>query len=181
MTTTVTPDRLLTLTRIYEGSDGEATKALYAELARRGPVGIVAVNLFRASKCSERAKRYRGGIPGQGSYKDMAYRRKQWSLENLDTALAQHAEGLGVRWGWKLDPEQPWHKWVLYIDLPGIGQVSFHTDRRGAGPGYAGEWDGVRGASPDRILRWITTLEDGPAGCVTSHAGPNHTQLPTEG
>ena len=46
----------------YQGSDGEATRALYAELQQRGPVGVIAVNLFRAQKNSARAKVYRGGV-----------------------------------------------------------------------------------------------------------------------
>jgi hypothetical protein len=43
------------LVRIYEGSDGKATIALYQQLSVLGPAGIVAVNLFRAQKCSARA------------------------------------------------------------------------------------------------------------------------------
>lgn len=51
---------------VFEGSDGELTKTYYAELSKRGPIGEVAMNLFRAQKCSERAKVYRGGIRGKG-------------------------------------------------------------------------------------------------------------------
>ena len=42
---------------------------------------LLAVNLLRAQKCSERAKQYRGGN-GNGSYRDQAYRRKQWSMDS---------------------------------------------------------------------------------------------------
>lgn len=146
------------LVRIYEGSDGTATQGLYGELMALGPAGVVATNLFRAQKCSARAKDYRGGN-ARGSYRDQAYQRKQWSMDNLGKALAQHDARLGIAWGWKRDPAQAYHVWVLYIDLPDVGQVSFHTDRRGTGPDYAGAWDGVRGASPDRILRWIAGIE----------------------
>lgn len=67
--------------RIYSGSDGAATRALYAQLEQLGPRGLLAVNLLRAQKCSERAKQYRGGN-GNGSYRDQAYRRKQWSMDS---------------------------------------------------------------------------------------------------
>lgn len=150
------PD-LLALVRIYDGSDGDATKALYHELEAIGPVGAVAINLFRAQKCSARAKVYHGGVPGQGSYRDMAYERKEWSMANLCKVLGAHAAELGILWGWKVDPVQPFHTWVLYVEMP-TGQVSFHTRARGKGPDFTGEWDGVRGASADRILRWIAGL-----------------------
>ena len=71
---------------IYQGSNGEATKALYAQLESMGPHGVIAMNLFRACKCSERAKVYRGR-----GYRDEAYRRKQWSMDNLCEALTKHA------------------------------------------------------------------------------------------
>jgi hypothetical protein len=142
---------------IYYGSDGEATKALYARLADVGPVGHVAVNLFRAQKCSERAKLYRGGVRGRGSYRSMAYDRKQWSMDLLCKVLAEHAEALKIGWGWKLDPDQAVHCWVLYVDLP-TGQASFHTEARGTGPDYPGDWDGQRGVCPGRIIAFAESV-----------------------
>lgn len=139
---------------VYLGSDGDATRALYARLEKLGAAGAVAVNLFRAHKASARAKLYRGGLPGQGSYRRMAYDRKQWALDNLCSALLRHAEALGLVWGWGVDPQQPMHCNVLYLDLPG-GQVSFHTAGRGEGPDYAGGWDGVRDVGAERVCRWI--------------------------
>lgn len=144
---------------VYLGSDGDSTKALYADLEKLGPVGIVATNLFRAQKNSERAKKYRGGIRGQGSYKDMAYARKQWAMENLTRALAQHAPDCGITWGWGIDDKQDFHRHVLYVDLP-TGQVSFHTERRGLGPDYPGKWDGVRHVSPTRICNFVASVLD---------------------
>ena len=147
---------------VYMGSDGEATKALYADLERLGPIGVVATNLFRAQKNSARAKVYRGGLRGQGSFKDMAYGRKQWALDNLAQTLTQHAEVCGIQWGWGVDAKQDYHRHVLYVDLP-TGQVSFHTDRRGAGPDYPREWDGVRDASPTRVCNFVARVLNGAA------------------
>lgn len=138
--------------RVYEGSDGDATKALYDKLSALGPAGIIATNLFRAQKNSARAKVYRGG-----GYRGMAYDRKKWAMDNLDRALIEHAVTLGITWGWGGDPEQPKHGILLYVDLP-TGQVSFHTDTRGTGPDYAREWDGMRGKSVERVCRWCATL-----------------------
>jgi hypothetical protein len=138
------------LLRIYEGSNGDATKALYTKLEALGPAGVVAMNLFRASKCSARAKVYRGG-----GFRRDAYDRKNWSIANLCTAL--NSGRAQAPWGWKQDPHQEFHCWVLYVDLP-TGQTSFHSATRGEGPDYPGDWDGVPEASAGRILRWIENL-----------------------
>lgn len=145
---------------IYEGSDGAVTRAYYAALERRGPPGIVAMNLFRAQKCSARAKCYHGGIRGVGSYRSLAYSRKGWALEELCKALTLYGE-LHIRFGWKKDSKLPdsTPNWVLYVDLP-EGQVSFHSLARYAGPDYPAEWDGQRGASEMRILRFCDRAYD---------------------
>lgn len=148
--------RVVEISQVYNGRDGDATKRLYAELEKCGPAGVVAVNLLRASKTSEAAKRYRGGDK-HGSYRSQAYSRKQWSMENLARELTAHAEALGITWGWAQDPKQEYHSWVLYIELP-MGQVSFHTGARGVGPDYAKPWDGMRGVSGTRIISWAATL-----------------------
>lgn len=134
---------------VYEGSDGEATTALYAELRQHGPAGEVAINLFRACKCSARAKVYRGG-----GYKREAYDRKQWSITNLSNALTQNPL---FPWGWKIDPSSFHVPWVLYVDLP-TGQSSFHTEQRGLGPDYAGDWDGAIGTGPGRICKFAANV-----------------------
>jgi hypothetical protein len=137
---------------VYKGSDGEVTKRYYSALCKCGVVGAIAMNLFRAQKCSERAKRYRGGIRGQGSYRDMAYERKQWSMGLLCDALVTWSDQLQITWGWKQDPAQDFNPWVLYVDLP-CGQVSFHSPVRGKGPDYSGDWDRQH-ASVERIIEF---------------------------
>lgn len=142
---------------VYAGSDGAATTALYERLERLGTAGVLAVNLFRAQKASSRAKVYRGGERGRGSYRGMAYERKAWAISNVTATLEHFAEELGVAWGWSEDPAETFHRHVLYVDLP-TGQVSFHAVERGVGPAYAGAWDGAAGASPSRICSWIARL-----------------------
>lgn len=143
----------MTIREIYEGSDGDATKALYAKLEALGPIGIVAMNIFRAQKASERAKVYRR------RYKCQAYEKKVWSLNLLCDALTRRAVGHGIRFGWKRDAEKPgdfpW-PWVLYVDLP-TGQASFHTATRGDGPDYVGEWD-QKSHSVESIIKWVSFI-----------------------
>ena len=150
---------LAEIMRVYAGSDGEATKLLYARLEDLGPMGHVAANLFRAHKCSTRAKLYR-----RGSFKREAYGRKQWSLDNLDTALREKDHGL--KWGWTLDPKQEYHCWVLYVEIP-TGQMSFHAGMRGAGPDFDGEWDGEKDQGSARICTWIARLFGEPITAST--------------
>lgn len=132
----------------YRASDAGRTIELYVRLSTIGPLGVIAANLFRAQKASERAKTYRGPSKGE------AYRKKEWSLGNVCKSL----QGNDVLpWGWGLDRGQPVHRHVLYVDLP-TGQVSFHSEFRGEGPDYPGEWDGKKGQGPDRITRWAVQL-----------------------
>lgn len=135
--------------QVYRGSNGDLTRSYYADLCRLGRVGVIAMNLFRAQKCSSRAKKYRGGIRGRGSYRSMAYDRKNYSLSELCKVLI----GSGMRYGWKRHEDVKFGgepSWVLYVDLP-QGQVSFHSPDRGPGPDYPGEWDRVR-ATEERVL-----------------------------
>lgn len=138
---------------IYTGSDGDRTKALYAALEERGPIGAVAVNLFRATKTSERAKRYRGGQRGRGSFRSMAYGTKSWAIDNLISILAEQGEQLGIVWGWGVDRETDGYDQVLYVETP-AGQLSFHSPVRGKGPDYPGDWDGERGQAAGRVVKF---------------------------
>lgn len=148
------------ITAVYEGSNGDQTRALYRELEGLGPVGTVAVNLFRAHKTSGRAKDYRGG-DRRGSYRKQSYATKEWSLGNLVAALT--TDDVGLVWGWAIDEalrmrDDPHHH-VLYVDLP-TGQVSFHTGQRMGDRLYPGVWDGARKMGAKRICAWVAGLLD---------------------
>lgn len=141
---------------VWEGRDGNATRELYVELAMCGPLGGLTVDLFRAVKNSTMAKGYRGGRATRA-----AYETKGWALGNIEKFLSKNAGAHSIRWGWKEDPKQARHNWVLYVDVP-TGQVSFHNGYRGDGPDYPGEWDAApAGTSADRIVLLAAMLLDG--------------------
>lgn len=147
---------LADVTKVYEGSDGEATRALYERLNQLAPRGPIAVHLMRLSKASGRAKAYRGRFVG------VAYDKKDWAIGELCRALREDGEAAGVTsWGWGRDEKAVNFENVMYVDVPGGGQVSFHTHHRRDGPDYAGAWDGVVGAGPRRIIRWVEAILDG--------------------
>lgn len=149
----------MTAREVFYQQNGEVTKQYYATLAQRGPMGEIAVALFRAQKRSSRAKDYR-----RGKFRRAAYDVKAWSMGELCRLLELHGGSLGFTWGWKPDPEVVFGNepsWVLYVDLPAGKQVSFHNPNRMNGPEYPGEWDGIRGASEHRVISFCTSVEDG--------------------
>jgi hypothetical protein len=150
----------------FNGSDGEATRALFRSLTLRGHAGELAVNLFRACKASMRAKVYRGGVRGRGSYSRMAYDKKNWALEQLTEILHAHPM-LVADWGWAEDPDVVFDggpAQVLYVDLLySLGQVSFHSPARlGKIRTYTGKWDGTH-ESAKRIVAYCDLVLSDPA------------------
>lgn len=140
---------------VFDGSNGVLTTAFYAELESRGPLGLIAQHLFRAVKTSTRAKAYRRGR----GYKTASYEVKGWSLTCLCAALGEYDRGNWppFSWGWRTDPTKPHTPHILYVDLPGHGQVSFHSTGRFTGPDYPNEWDGS-GLSADRIIAFCDEI-----------------------
>ncbi len=143
--------------KIYDGSNGDWTKELYRLLEAKGPMGVIALNVFRACKTSERAKVYRGRNQN-GRFRDQSYDRKQFSLYNLCEMLNRlHPQAMDFRWGWAKDQSEPYAPWIIYVELP-TGQVSFHSPARGMGPLFTGKWDEAKGTAPDRICRWCAMV-----------------------
>lgn len=151
----------------YHGSDADRTIAVYKRLEAAGARGIIAMNLLRACKASERAKQYRGGN-SRGSYKRQAYDKKDWSLMQLTQALTAHAAREGIVWGWGYDAKAIEFENVIYIELPEFGQVSFHHRSRHPGPDYPKEWDGVRGFGSSRIIRFACAVLGDPQPVETN-------------
>lgn len=137
----------------YLGSDGDRTRALYNRLKAKGAQGLIAVNLMRACKNSERAKQYKSGRS-----RGKAYDTKDWSIGQLAEVLVEHAEIIGIAWGWGRDENAINFENVLYVEVPGTGQVSFHTRYRLAGPDYEKPWDGATGTAPERIIRFAEAV-----------------------
>lgn len=146
---------LAEIVRTFRGIDADATRGLYGRLEQRGPAGALAVNLLRAAKTSGRAKHYRRA-------RGAAYDTKTWAMGNVCVALDALAdtESAGVaRWGWGIDAAQPYHRFVLYLELI-TGQVSFHSALRSLGPDFPGQWDGQRHLQADRIVRYAAGVLD---------------------
>lgn len=141
------------ISKVYEARDANRTRDLYARLVAKPPRGIVAVNVLRAARNSEMAKGYK-----KGSATAKAYATKDWSLDELCRAILA-APGVIERWGWGRDDKAKGFEHVLYVELPGTGQISFHTSyRRDGCPDYPGAWDQVRGKTSLRVCRWVEAI-----------------------
>jgi hypothetical protein len=92
------------------------------------------------------------------SYRGLAYGRKGETLKLLSEVLARRGASLGVAFGWGRD-EGCDNPWVLYVELPTFGQVSFHSRERYDGPDYPCGWDG-RCASEERIVNFCQEVLD---------------------
>lgn len=122
----------------FEAKNASQTVAYQNELLNRGDLGQIAFGLFRAQKRSTRAKTYRR------SMRQESYAAKSEALKYLDAGLHQWAEDHGIEWGWRGDPSQTYHNQVLYVQLPGHGQCSFHSERAFSKQRFYGDWDSTR-------------------------------------
>ncbi len=149
---------------IYKGSDGEATRRLYAHLETLGHVGVIAMNLFRAQKTSDRAKKYRGGN-ARGSYRSQSYETKNWSLGQLVEALIV-AEDLPMN-ARELSAEsiEYWRDWKA-----GTRKVAalFISDPAQPPPFALGKW-GWKEDANQAFHKWVLYVEL-PTGQVSFHA-----------
>lgn len=150
-------DRASDALSVYRGSDAGRTRSYLCRLAKLGPLGRIAAELFRAQKASSRAKQYRGGLGRHGPrYRDLSYERKDVAIGKLCEILVAQAQIAGIKWGWGEDADAAYPD-VLYVALPGIGQVSFHALHRHDGPDYPGEWDRTH-ASESRIVAFCDAV-----------------------
>jgi hypothetical protein len=172
----------MNVSTIYHGSDGEATKLLYETLATlpngRAMHGLIAMNLLRAQKASARAKVYRGGVRGQGSYKGMAYAKKNWSLAQLCDALIK-AESLPVN-ARACTPENIdyWRRWSasarrvreLFVSESDMTAANARQllDTRAEPPPFTSTW-GWREDAGQEFHKWVLYVEL-PTGQVSFHS-----------
>ena len=119
----------------FKTTKADETVAYQNELILRGELGQIAFGLFRAQKRSTKAKSYRGAM------RRNSYDGKGEALQYLDAALTLWDAEFGINWGWKKDPKQEYHNQVLYVELPGHGQCSFHSSAAAGPKQFGGEWD----------------------------------------
>jgi hypothetical protein len=137
----------MTVIEVFKQNNGDVTKAWYAEMNAKGKAGELAVALFRAQKRSTAAKKYRGRFTRD------AYDVKNWSISEVVRILWSPPMPFpDMEWGWAYDARAVNFEHVLYVELPGIGQCSFHSSTRLAGPDFTGVWKPI----PDSLTSILT-------------------------
>ena len=138
----------------FDSRVASVTLGYQNELIMRGEPGQLAFGLFRAQKRSTRAKQYRR------RWKSQTYQGKSDALRFVDAALTAWAELLQVQWGWATDPGQQVHNQILYVEIPNVGQCSYHSERRFSAKEFPGQWD--RGCSRETVLRYCDMVMELP-------------------
>lgn len=159
---------------LTEGRRIAAAKGAYTRwknnILTRTPYGRFLLALENAQKASDSAKSRAANGLRMHDYRDGSrywranYRRsrdaRELDYKRKSEAVAeacQLAPVAGTTFGWRKDGGGV-VPWVVYFELPGIGQASFHSPERGAGPDYSGVWDGLKGSTPGRITKAIKVV-----------------------
>jgi hypothetical protein len=99
------------------------------------------------------AKRYFGGDCGGYSYAEVNYFKKAAQIEALIGISKSEGWTFGVQ---PSDVRDTTH--IIYFDLPGVGQLSWHYSPREPLPVYDGKWDGKSGSTLPKLEAAIAEL-----------------------
>jgi len=91
------------------------------------------------------AKRYFGGDCGGYTYAEINYMKKAEGIEELIEVA--RTEG----WVFGLQPSEQYTTHIIYFEIPGVGQVSWHYSPQEPLPVYAGQWDGKKGSTLPKL------------------------------
>lgn len=140
------------------------------------PYGRLLRALRDAQVASDRAKSRAADATRYSEYNDRSEyrwhnyhasrsaRQRDYAEKSQSIAHACNAAGeAGIVFGWapSLQEDVPW---IVYFDLP-TGQMSFHCNKRGQGPEYGGNWDGLKDEGTNRVQRAIDGLITGQIPC----------------
>lgn len=99
------------------------------------------------------AKRYFGGDCGGYSYAQINYLKKGEHIKTLIWISGSQGWAFGV---------QPCSTFgtthIIYFDIPGVGQLSWHYSPDAPLPDYPGEWDGLEGSSLPKLEAAVSIL-----------------------
>ena len=99
------------------------------------------------------AKRYFGGDCGGYTYAQLSYLKKSANIERLIEISKSQGWTFGVQ---PFDAIETTH--IIYFDVPGVGQLSWHYSPTQTLPDYPGEWDGKEGSTLPKLEAAIRTV-----------------------
>ena len=99
------------------------------------------------------AARYFGGDCGGQTYAEIAYLKKGENIEVLIGIFESQGWVFGV-----LPSDVNQTADIIYFDIPGVGQLSWHYSPPEPLPVYPGEWDGKENSTLPKLDQAIRTL-----------------------
>ena len=99
------------------------------------------------------AKRYFGGDCGGYTDADINYIKKGENIELLIEISKSQGWVFGVQLNKVFSTTH-----IIYFDVPGVGQVSWHYSPKEALPVYPGQWDGQEGSTLAKIEAAVSVL-----------------------
>jgi hypothetical protein len=99
------------------------------------------------------AKRYFGGDCNGYTYAEIAYSKKSEKIEELIELSKSEGWVFGVQ---PSDVKDTTH--IIYFEIPGVGQVSWHYSPKEPLPVYSGTWDGKAGSTLPKLDAAISAL-----------------------
>jgi hypothetical protein len=144
-------DRVRQLNLLRDTACGIGTRALKVrlnKLAKTDPLALAARLALEIEDANVSAKKY-----GRTKWSYRNYDKKQELILQMIT-LFKHQEWVyGVH-----KSEYRFERGVIYFELPGCEQVSWHYDHKDAPlPIYEKEWDGKRDSTLPKLLVFIET------------------------
>jgi hypothetical protein len=142
----------------FAGIGTRKAKLALNKLAKTNPHAYALRVALEIEDVSLTAARYFGGDCGGYTYAEIAYMKKS---ENIVTLI-----GIFQSQGWVFgvlpsDVSQTTH--IIYFDIPGVGQLSWHCSPTEPLPVYPGQWDGMVGSTLRKLEVAVSALLTGAA------------------
>jgi hypothetical protein len=100
--------------------------------------------------CSTQAKKY------FGEWRDKKYAEKSELILQLVNLCRENS------WIFGKHESETYPRWIVYFELPGCDQISFHTSLKCPDdiPDYASDWDGIRNSTLCKLEKAISAMFD---------------------
>lgn len=142
----------------FAGLGTRKAKIRLNRLAKTEPLAQAVRLALEAEDASTTGKKY-----GCGKWSSRSYNKKHVLIHELIVLCEQH------EWVYGKHATQGWPPFIVYFDLPGVDQISFHMylDRPANIPDYVKAWDGRTHSTFKKLEAAIKVLlKLGPAGLI---------------
>jgi hypothetical protein len=136
----------------FAGIGTRKAKLTLNKLAKNDPYARALRTALEIEDANLTAKRYFGGDCGGYTYAEIHYLRKSENIEALIEISKSHGWTFGVK------PSEVYTTHIIYFDIPGVGQLSWHYSPQKPLPAYSGQWDGMEGSTLPKLEAAISAL-----------------------